>query len=51
LISGRPTLSAEGAAGLARPDRIEQLEQEINSLRQAIADLTQQFDTFRKQFD
>lgn len=48
LISGSVS---ETASGASRTDRIEQLEQEVARLRDAVASLTQQFENFKKQFE
>jgi len=42
---------AEATSGLSRADRIEQLEQEVARLTDAVASLTQQFENFKKQFE
>jgi len=42
---------AEATSGLSRADRIEQLEQEVARLTDAVAILTQQFENFKKQFE
>ena len=62
LLSGRQALAqAEEAAagfstgvsvgGVSRIDRLEQLEHEVMDLRQQVELLTQQFDSFKKQFE
>lgn len=43
--------SASGAAHVSRQDRITQLEEEVISLRQEVAGLTEQFQQFKKQFE
>jgi uncharacterized protein YceH (UPF0502 family) len=48
LVSGA---ISESTTSSSRTDRIEQLEQEVGRLRDAVADLTQQFERFKKQFD
>ncbi|MDR3482083.1 MAG: YceH family protein [Burkholderiaceae bacterium] len=48
LIAGSVT---EATSGLSRADRIEQLEQEVARLTDAVASLTQQFENFKKQFE
>jgi uncharacterized protein YceH (UPF0502 family) len=48
LISGSVS---EVATSSSRTDRIEQLENEVSRLRDAVADLSQQFEQFKKQFD
>jgi len=48
LISGSVS---DVATSSSRTDRIEQLEQEVSRLRDAVADLSQQFEKFKKQFD
>ena len=42
---------AEATSGLSRADRIEQLEHEVARLTDAVASLTQQFESFKKQFE
>ena len=42
---------SDAASGLSRADRIEQLEQEVARLTDAVASLTQQFENFKKQFE
>ena len=48
LIAGSVS---EATSGLSRADRIEQLEQEVARLTDAVASLTQQFENFKKQFE
>ncbi|HXA48636.1 MAG TPA: YceH family protein [Burkholderiaceae bacterium] len=42
---------ADGVVASSRTDRIEQLEQEVSRLRDAFANLTQEFEQFKKQFE
>lgn len=46
MLSAEPVSGTGGGAG-----RIEQLEQEVARLRDAVADLSQQFAQFKKQFE
>ena len=48
LLSGSV---AEVTTSSSRSDRIEQLEQEVSRLRDAFANLTQEFEQFKKQFE
>ncbi|HSY27792.1 MAG TPA: YceH family protein [Burkholderiaceae bacterium] len=48
LVSGSVS---ESTTSSSRTDRIEQLENEVSRLRDAVADLSQQFEQFKKQFD
>lgn len=55
LLSGAEiperTLDVAAAAPMARQDRIAELETEVAYLRAEVARLSEQFDSFRKQFD
>jgi uncharacterized protein YceH (UPF0502 family) len=46
MLSAEPVSATGGGTG-----RIEQLEQEVSRLRDAVADLSQQFAQFKKQFE
>ena len=47
MLAGEPA----GGSGASGATRVEQLEQEVARLRDAVADLSQQFAQFKKQFE
>ncbi|HEV2884802.1 MAG TPA: YceH family protein [Pyrinomonadaceae bacterium] len=57
LLSGTPSAATETAQSVTapartrNPDRMEALESEVATLKKAIAELTEQFERFKKQFE